>query len=413
MSDLDVVKEMLQGKELSSMSLEEIARVIRKDWKKVNFGAVPYLEAMGEIDSNGMFMNDPWNHIVAYFLGNANTWKGPVAKEVKAELKKRLKKNKMARLQKISASLRGSYSKARVASMSDSAAWKIVDEIGWSKNHDYKSAKKMLLHKYKQEEMDQFAKWVSKKYNDLYQAVDAWEKKDDDSLRLGDDSTSDCLHHAIGISKKYYEDALKKPEILKKLNFHESFAYCIPYNRDYELLSPQKHIEKARKWEEECLKPIRSSPGYSKAKSILKPIEDIFEDLVSGKFSDLPSSNEVYRIQENVVDKLKESHLTYKEVSAIIEHLEGGWLGNVVDGAKMFHGVKMLQKTSSRRSAKHYVTFKGEQYEDNAPDMEEYRGRTYYRDDEIFEDNDDIGYYYCDQDGGEGPFWSLTQGGFV
>jgi hypothetical protein len=106
MGDLEVVKNMLSGKDISSLSLDEIADIIRKDWKKVYFGAVPYLEAMGSIDSSGMYLADPWQSIVAYFLGNANTWKGPVAKEVKAELKKRLKKNKMARLQKIATSLR-------------------------------------------------------------------------------------------------------------------------------------------------------------------------------------------------------------------------------------------------------------------------------------------------------------------
>lgn len=106
MGDLEVVKNMLSGKDISSLSLDEIADIIRKDWKKVYFGAVPYLDAMGSIDSSGMYLADPWQSIVAYFLGNANTWKGPVAKEVKAELKKRLKKNKMARLQKIASSLR-------------------------------------------------------------------------------------------------------------------------------------------------------------------------------------------------------------------------------------------------------------------------------------------------------------------
>jgi hypothetical protein len=93
MGDLETVKEMLQGRDLSSMTLDEIADLIRKDWKKVHFAAKPYLDALGNIDSRGMFMEDPWSQIVAYFLSNATSWRGPVAKEVKAELNKRLKKN--------------------------------------------------------------------------------------------------------------------------------------------------------------------------------------------------------------------------------------------------------------------------------------------------------------------------------
>lgn len=128
MSDLEVVKEMLHGKELSSMSLDEIADIIRKDWKKVYFGAVPYLDALGSIDSSGMFMNDPWQSIVAYFLGNANTWRGPVAKEVKAELKKRLKKNKMARLKKIATTLREAAKKPYRVIVIDSKNKKVYED---------------------------------------------------------------------------------------------------------------------------------------------------------------------------------------------------------------------------------------------------------------------------------------------
>ncbi len=35
---------------------------------------------------------DPGSSIVAYFLSNASTWKGPVAKMVKAELRQRAKR---------------------------------------------------------------------------------------------------------------------------------------------------------------------------------------------------------------------------------------------------------------------------------------------------------------------------------
>ena len=69
-------------------SLETIAREIRVDWKKPYFGAVPYLDAMrslGCVDDN--FGYDDGRSIVLYFLSNAATWRGPVAKAIKLELK--------------------------------------------------------------------------------------------------------------------------------------------------------------------------------------------------------------------------------------------------------------------------------------------------------------------------------------
>jgi hypothetical protein len=68
--------------------LYEIAREIRKDWKKPYFGAVPYLEAMsslGNISEN--YGADSAKSVVLYFLSNASTWRGETAKRVKAELK--------------------------------------------------------------------------------------------------------------------------------------------------------------------------------------------------------------------------------------------------------------------------------------------------------------------------------------
>ena len=68
--------------------LYEIAREIEKDWKRPYFGAVPYLEAMGyrnSIEDN--FIEDSGKSVVLYFLANANTWRGEVARRVKTELK--------------------------------------------------------------------------------------------------------------------------------------------------------------------------------------------------------------------------------------------------------------------------------------------------------------------------------------
>jgi len=73
-------------------TLSEIANEIRKDWSKVYFGAVPYLDAMSQLNSiNDNFYLDSGRSIVIYFLANAQTWRGEVARRVKKELNGMLK----------------------------------------------------------------------------------------------------------------------------------------------------------------------------------------------------------------------------------------------------------------------------------------------------------------------------------
>lgn len=68
--------------------LWKIAKEIRRDWRNVNFGAEPYLRAMEELNSiDDMYYDDSARSVVLYFLGNAGTWRGDVARRIKAELK--------------------------------------------------------------------------------------------------------------------------------------------------------------------------------------------------------------------------------------------------------------------------------------------------------------------------------------
>lgn len=69
--------------------LSVIANEIKKDWKNVYFGAIPYLMAMESLNSiNDNYGMDSAKSIVLYFLSNASTWRGTKAKAIKAELKK-------------------------------------------------------------------------------------------------------------------------------------------------------------------------------------------------------------------------------------------------------------------------------------------------------------------------------------
>lgn len=68
-------------------ALSDIAWEIRRNWPKPYFGAVPYLNAMATMNTvTEDYGYDSGVFIVLYFLSNATTWRGDVARRIKAEL---------------------------------------------------------------------------------------------------------------------------------------------------------------------------------------------------------------------------------------------------------------------------------------------------------------------------------------
>lgn len=81
--------------DLTSLTLYQLARRIRAAWPTPYFGAVPYLDAMSSLTSiHDNYGADSARAIVAYFLSNATTWRGPEARAIKAELNRRLNEGK-------------------------------------------------------------------------------------------------------------------------------------------------------------------------------------------------------------------------------------------------------------------------------------------------------------------------------
>lgn len=74
-------------------TISTIAYDIRREWgAKVNFAAKPYLSAMMGFDSiDERYGFDSARSVVLYFLGNASSFKGEKAKQLKQELKDHLK----------------------------------------------------------------------------------------------------------------------------------------------------------------------------------------------------------------------------------------------------------------------------------------------------------------------------------
>lgn len=68
--------------------LSTIAVEISRLWPRVSFNARPYLDAMYTLDSlDDQYGADDAVSIVLYFLSNSRGWRGPRARQIKAELK--------------------------------------------------------------------------------------------------------------------------------------------------------------------------------------------------------------------------------------------------------------------------------------------------------------------------------------
>ena len=77
--------------QLPTAPLSQIADIIRRDWKNPWFGAVPYIRAMLQCPSvDSHYGVETGKDIALGFLANCATWRGPVAKVVKIELRKRV-----------------------------------------------------------------------------------------------------------------------------------------------------------------------------------------------------------------------------------------------------------------------------------------------------------------------------------
>ena len=79
--------------DLPRMSLSQIASLIYSDWKNVNYGAKPYLEAMSSLQNvSDMYGLDSGTSIVAYLLSNSSSYRGPTAVAIKKELQRRIRR---------------------------------------------------------------------------------------------------------------------------------------------------------------------------------------------------------------------------------------------------------------------------------------------------------------------------------
>lgn len=75
---------------MAKRTFSEIVKEIRTLWSKPYFGAIPYLEALGTInssDKDAPYLFETAEDLVPYLLSNMTSFRGADAKRIKAELK--------------------------------------------------------------------------------------------------------------------------------------------------------------------------------------------------------------------------------------------------------------------------------------------------------------------------------------
>ena len=78
-----------------SVIADEIYSDHRTQGKKLNYAAVPYVDALASLDQvTENYICDTGSSVVAYALSNLSTWKGEKAREIKKELNAILKNSK-------------------------------------------------------------------------------------------------------------------------------------------------------------------------------------------------------------------------------------------------------------------------------------------------------------------------------
>jgi hypothetical protein len=139
----------------------------------------------------------------------------------------------------------------------ENAFWDLVKLADWP-NKDSARVKIMYRKMLSKEQCKNFSGIVDIAYGILDNEL-CNHPEISDNLGVGDDGYGDLLHHIIGLGKKDFYKYANNLKLVEKLahsrKYEESFAYCIPYDDDYEK-NNMYTIENVIKTAKEAVKEI-------------------------------------------------------------------------------------------------------------------------------------------------------------
>lgn len=232
--------------------------------------------------------------------------------------------------------------------MNEEKFWEIVANINWGKLVADRKSKKLrgvdtgrvkvaIMRKYSQEVMNEFNEIKVKKTCHLYKVINAYNDANGAGIPSGGDSGDDLINHAVGLGKEYFNQAIADPSILTKLDYEESFAYCIPFNDDYDSLQPGFFKDgRVRNFREEALQTLAGSKFAPIYADELKFLTGVVEALEADAFASLPEPAIVRGYWNAIREKVNKAEGTLKDLRELDEYLSHHewFLSNIVSDAR-------------------------------------------------------------------------------
>ena len=108
--------------------------------------------------------------------------------------------------------------------------WKQIEELEWSKDHDYKRIEQYLIDNFTAVESVDLMKFTVDKQDDLMARFhNDWLA--DPGIEVSDDGWGDLTAEVVGRGKKFYE-SITVPKLQKMAingDYHENFCYSFQF----------------------------------------------------------------------------------------------------------------------------------------------------------------------------------------
>ena len=112
--------------------------------------------------------------------------------------------------------------------------WKQIEELEWSKDHDYKRIEQYLIDNFTAVESVDLMKFTADKQDDLMARFhNDWLA--DPGIEVSDDGWGDLTAEVVGRGKKFYESITVKKlqEMAINRDYYESFSYSFQFTYEF------------------------------------------------------------------------------------------------------------------------------------------------------------------------------------
>lgn len=127
--------------------------------------------------------------------------------------------------------------------MTENRYWEIVEMVGWPVDN-WDRAKRRFMENVDKKETREFEALHSNKMRTLAKL------KPENSDIISPEGFDDLRNHIIGLGRKEYERVLENPQLMieryRNFDYKESFAYVIPHETDYAMLTDQYYKHRAK-----------------------------------------------------------------------------------------------------------------------------------------------------------------------